>query len=1015
MHSYLHAQCTKAVEMTGVLFFAVVSTAFAAGAADVNEVPLAVGDLVVRTWDTHDGLPQNTVYAFAQTCDGFLWIGTSGGLARFDGVRFRNFGLADGLRSVRITSLVEDCGVLWVGTISGLSRYEGGRFMSFGGAEELAATVVECLATDHDETLWIGTEKGLIRLRSGTCKPIGTEEGLPPGQVRTLLLDSHGTLWVSVRREGLFKGSGDHFERATEDGGPKNSVNGLLEDHQGTIWAGDTAGCLWGWRDKEWTQFGPTNGLPANNLEFLGEAPGGELWIGARNDGLYRFADGQARNLTPNGILDGDVISALMVDREGTLWTGTSAGGLHRISRRTVKNWGRAEGIDQPIIHSVAEDGTGRIWACTQSQGIYCSEDGVFKRLKDAAVSANYPYMHAAATTMDGSMWVGGEQCLFRFRAGEKTEAYHDPPMRGEGVQALCVDRNVLWLGTFKAALFKFDGGRLQVVATNGSFPGVISSLALESPETLWVGTTAGLYRWENRAAALCQPAKALLTPNVIALQRDADGTLWIGTHGGGLARLKDGRLFNITTRHGLIDDVVSQIVSDDLGYVWLGCNYGIMRFARRELEDVADGRSPSVHPIVLNRNAGIVKEQCTRGHSPTAIKTKDGRLLFPTMGGLVEIDPRSFTNQTGATPQATLVALLVDGQAQNLEETVVLPPGDHRMEISYAAPSLAEGGWIRFRYRLKQGSQEWIMAGTRRTVTYGKLNPGKYVFQVAACGANNIWNESPDSVAIIVQPSFWQTFWFRGMSALAVCGATFGWYGWRLRRLETKRHEQQDFTRRLINAQEAERARLAREIHDDISQQLAHLAIDADRAEHGAPGTNIGESLRSVRAGLVRVSEDVHSLSYKLHPSLLQDLGLRNALKVECERFSRQQNARSEITLCELPAGLRHETALCLFRITQEALRNIGRHARASAVEVTLRNFDCGLQLAIKDNGVGFDTSITQKQRSLGLVSMRERAHLLGGELDVQSAPGQGTMIVAWVPLDAASGIEPFNHEPPS
>jgi PAS domain S-box-containing protein len=212
--------------------------------------------------------------------------------------------------------------------------------------------------------------------------------------------------------------------------------------------------------------------------------------------------------------------------------------------------------------------------------------------------------------------------------------------------------------------------------------------------------------------------------------------------------------------------------------------------------------------------------------------------------------------------------------------------------------------------------------------------------------------------------------------------------------------HAARELSGRLIHAQEAERARLARELHDDITQRLAVLAIDAGRIERAGAGAEVVGTIRGVREGLVRLSEDVHTLSYRLHSSLLEDLGLAEALKAECEFFTRQETIPCDLKVQDVPRSLPHETGLCLFRVTQEAMRNVARHARAGAVEVTLRRLDDGLQLAIRDNGTGFDPSRKRERVSLGLASMKERVHLLGGELDIESAPGHGTTIVAWVPL---------------
>jgi PAS domain S-box-containing protein len=219
----------------------------------------------------------------------------------------------------------------------------------------------------------------------------------------------------------------------------------------------------------------------------------------------------------------------------------------------------------------------------------------------------------------------------------------------------------------------------------------------------------------------------------------------------------------------------------------------------------------------------------------------------------------------------------------------------------------------------------------------------------------------------------------------------------------ERRRAEEsaRDLTGRLITAQEEERARLARELHDDITQRLARLAIDVGRCEQGTPELTPAEAARAVREGLVRLSDDVHALSYRLHPSVLEDLGLAEALKAEAERFTRREAIPVNLGLRNLPEPVPREAALCLFRVAQEALQNVARHARARAVELTLRALEGGLQLAVRDDGRGFDPEVQRDRPSLGLASMRERVHLLGGELDIESAPGQGVTVIAWVPLE--------------
>lgn len=249
--------------------------------------------------------------------------------------------------------------------------------------------------------------------------------------------------------------------------------------------------------------------------------------------------------------------------------------------------------------------------------------------------------------------------------------------------------------------------------------------------------------------------------------------------------------------------------------------------------------------------------------------------------------------------------------------------------------------------------------------------------------------------------PDPWEQYRYHIFTALAVVllqAGMIAWLLWEHRRRMRSEQAAHELSSRLIRTGEEERARLARELHDDVTQRLALLAIDAGREERNASDGNAG-IMRSMREGLIRLSEDVHSLSYRLHPSLLEDLGLFAALQSECERFSRICPTYLNADPRDLPDGMSKDVALCLFRVAQEALRNAGRHAQATRADVRLERLDGGLELVVTDNGIGFDRT-RLNGASLGHASMRQRVFLLGGRLEIQSSPGDGTAVHAWVPL---------------
>ncbi len=214
---------------------------------------------------------------------------------------------------------------------------------------------------------------------------------------------------------------------------------------------------------------------------------------------------------------------------------------------------------------------------------------------------------------------------------------------------------------------------------------------------------------------------------------------------------------------------------------------------------------------------------------------------------------------------------------------------------------------------------------------------------------------------------------------------------------------EARALARRLLTAHEDERRRLARELHDDLSQRLARLSIDAARVERSLSPSPEKESVRTMRADLARLGDDVHALAYQLHPSVLDDLGLNEALKVECEQFSRRESIQAQLTAFEAPLELPPDVAVCLFRIAQEALRNVARHSRANRVSLAVTTTNGSVRMKVSDDGVGFHPA-QLRVRSLGHAGMRERARLVGGTLEVESAPGRGATVDVSVPLRQGS-----------
>jgi signal transduction histidine kinase/ligand-binding sensor domain-containing protein len=719
-------------------------------------------------------------------------------------------------------SLAEDKeGALWIGTSGGgVSRWRNGRIESFGTEDGYPSGVdVIALAADPDGSMWIGTTTGLVHWSDGAFKTIGEAEGLPRNQVRALAVDAQGALWVSVIAEGLFRGVNGRFSRV--QGGPDSStgVYCLLGDRDGSVWAGTGSGRLWQWRNGGWKRFSPTEGLPTGNIVALSQDQSGVLRAGGQS-GLRRFNGERFEPETVSAGISDMSVRVIEADREGCVWLGVGAKGLFRLSPRVLEYWGVDAGLPDALVSSVAEDASGAWWAGTAGNGIFKSDGARFSALQDPAVSGNFLFFYCTATTADGSVWAAGEQCLYRFNEGQPTKAFLDAPIKGEAIRALCAVGDTLWIGTYYSALLTCDGKDVQAVAPRDAFPGGITCLVHEAGGTFWVGTSEGLHRWEGGQVRTWDTSDGLLTANVRTLHRDPDGTLWLGTLGGGAARFKDGRIVNITSRHGLVDDVISQIVADDLGHLWLGSNRGIMRLKRDDLNALAEGRITELNPLVFGRDEGMLHEQCSGGHSPTAIKTRDGRLLFPTVGGMAGIDPRTARSLTAAAPRALMASIQIDDKPQPLDAKVVVPPGQHHVEFEFTAPALRGGEWVRFRYQLQGHDKGWVSAGSRRRASYDGLRPGQYVFRVAAARDEAGWSAQEAAVPVTVEPLWWQTLWFQTLAAIAIVGLNGTAVWWHNHRKHVKRVAEFERERR----QQAELAHASRvSLLGELSASLSH------------------------------------------------------------------------------------------------------------------------------------------------------------------------------------------------
>lgn len=959
----------------------------------------ASAGFAVENWQAEQGLPRSTITAIAQTSDGYLWLGSPYGLIRFDGVRFVLFeeqaAQELGRGEVRDLHATAD-GTLWIGTRrSGLLRYSCGVFESVSLAYPQLHPAIETIATDGDGTLWAVSGNGRALLFTGGNHKVS--EALMPenrGQMLfQLVLDLQGQLWFAKQeRYG-------RIERSV----PTNVV--ALADGLALLApAGD--GGLWLSTGSELRKL-PAHGsetTPPVRLDFglygvavLHEDRQGVLWIGTRRDGLHALVGGKLQRIPAVHYR----VCAIQEDAEGNIWVGTEGEGLFRLRRRMFLTVGVREGLPNDRVLSVDQG-----WVVPQGGGLF--------RLTPPASAELVPGMERISLASvladgEGGTWLGAVngRLLRVERDGQLTRfpfrfSVPDPQLR-----ALFQDhRKNLWIGGYPFGLFRLPAGvtnYFENFTERGLSQSAVMALVEDRDKRLWVGTADGkLHRLDGERFTSFGPEHGLPGAAIGALHVTEAGALWIGTLGGGVGRFRDGCARFVNVEHGLHDNVITQMAEDGAGFAWFGSSRGIFRVRLAQLEAFANAGRLTVESIPHGKSDGLGSVECIGGYQPSAFKTESGRLGFATSKGVVLVDPASLSSND-RPPPLVLEQVAVDGMVLTNLSGAELAHDYRKLELRYTALSFSAPERVRFRRQLVGFDGDWVEDRDARSASYPRLPPGEYAFRFTACNNDGVWNASPVGFAFTVKPALWQMWWFRlgALALFALAVAVTARYAATVRmRRRLQRLEQ-------AHAVERERARIARDLHDDLGARLTRMSYQTDlaAAELGECSPQANE-LRSVADQARQATRALDEAVWLIHPGKDSLRHLVDYIGQYANEFFRQSSIHCrrdlpiELPDWPLPAEWRHH----LFLAVKEALNNAHKHSGATEIWIRVRFEPPNLQIQIEDNGRGFQTAAPNEAGN-GLANLRQRLGGLCGEAIVTSESGRGTSVRLSVRLPAAAG----------
>ncbi|HSU59385.1 MAG TPA: two-component regulator propeller domain-containing protein [Bryobacteraceae bacterium] len=725
-------------------------------------------------WGTLQGLPQNTVPAIAQTNDGYLWLGTELGLVRFDGLHFTVFDKTNTpeLKSNKIDALLAaGDGDLWIGAIGGgLTVLSKGTFKTFTTNNGLSGNSVLCLLQDRSGDIWIGTNgSGLDRIHNGRFTTYKTRDGLPDDEVFSLAPDLDGSIWIGTNNGLSHFANGSFRNYGARDGLPNSNIRCLEMTRSGILWIGTNGGGLSRFSDGKFRLFTTSNGLSSNAITSVREDRRGTLWIGTLGGGLTRMTGDRFNSYTSKDGLPRNDVWSVYEDRSGSLWIGTGGGGLVRLfDGNSFTAYDAADGLSNAVALPILEDHKGVIWIGTNGGGLNRFQDGRFTALTTRDGLADNS-IFTICEDYEGALWIGTRKGLSRLQNGRFTTYTKEDGLPSDVAFASYADRQgSVWFGT-RAGLVRWREGKFKTYTTaDGLSSNVVQVIYEDRHNSLWIGTGGGgLDRYSNGHFEVFDSRRGLSNDVVLSLHEDAEGVLWIGTDGGGLNRLKNAKFTTYTTRDGLFDDAIFQILQDDSGNLLMSSDKGIFRASISELTEFANKKIHRISIVSYGMADGMKTNECNGGFQPAGWKSRDGRLWFPTMNGIVAVDPHKLS-RSNSVPPAIIEQAFINGQEVRIGDDLQIPPGRGELEFHYSAPDFQSARRIVFKYKLEGFDQSWIEADGRRIVYYTNIPPGRYRFLVMPGDGDGKWSSPAAALNFRLKPHFYETFFFFG---LCICG----------------------------------------------------------------------------------------------------------------------------------------------------------------------------------------------------------------------------------------------------
>jgi signal transduction histidine kinase/ligand-binding sensor domain-containing protein len=941
-------------------------------------------------WRVQDGYFGGLVSTVTQTKDGYIWVGSEGGLYKFDGVNFARWSAPSGenLPTQRILALrAARDGSLWIGTEAGLARIVNNRLIIDHRND---GALVTGIFEDRDGNIWIHRTRPNDRTHP-VCQVLESEircNKRDDAFLAAKAQDSSGAIWLggSTSLEEWASGAAKVYRpQSLRSNDGDNGVNAILPASDGSLWIGmDRAG-----RGAGLQRMVDGTMTPFRSPELNGEAYGvtslrrdsrDNVWVGTRIRGVYRIHGTDVDHYGSEIGLSSDYVQDLFEDREGNLWVATSQG-LDMFRELRVKTISKSEGLDEDEVQSVAATPDGGVWIGTTRMQVL----GTHGISADPAKSL--PAGQTASMLEDhaGRLWVGIKDKLFVREAGSFRQITRpDGSALGWATGIAEDSEHNIWVEAARSpgpvrTLVEIQDLKMKREFSAAEMPGGRRIVA-DPQSGIWIGLLTGDLAQYRDGRVKTFTFGNHPNSRALAMMAGADGSILAGTDFGVVA-WKDGKQQILTEKNGLPCNSVPALNSDDAGNFWLYALCGLIEIPKEEMQAWWNDAERKLNMLVLDSSDGV--QAGVAAYTPSA-KTPDGRLWFANSTVLQMIDP-AHASKNAVAPPVEVTGLVADQKAYALDPGIRLPALTRDLEIDYTALSYAVPQKVRFRYRLEGRDADWQAPGTRRQAFYNDLRPGPYRFRVIACNNDGVWNTEGAAIDFSVLPAYYQTRWFQAVCVAAFLALLGAVYQVRLRKMA------REYNMRLDERVD-ERTRIARELHDTLLQSfqgtLMRFHAVYEQLAEGEPKKDLAETLERAGQAITEGRDAVQGL----RSSAAETNDLAAALAGLGKELAVGENLPPEFTVQvegaprDLHPILRDE----VYRVAGEALRNAFRHAEAQHIEVEMRYDERLFRVRVRDDGKGIDPKLLAEEGRaghFGLRGMRERAKLAGGQLTVWSS----------------------------